>query len=408
MRQPYSFWLGWRYATGRRGPALSAFLARTSVAGLAVGVSLLICVLSVMNGFDRELRERILGLIPHITLFAGESGNDWQRAAALLGQHPEVSSVTPFVQLNSMVVNGREVAAALVYGIDPGLELANQAWRRVGADQALARLERREDGVILGRALAQRLQVSEGDRITLVAPGETGNATPHMLRVQLVSVLDSGTELDQRLALIPLAAARQLAPQQGTSLRVTVADLFVAPRVAWELLQQLPRNYAVSDWTRSHGNLYSAIQLSKRLVGLMVAIVIAVAAFNVVAALVLVVNDKQGEIAILRSQGARPESILLAFLTVGLMVGAMGTAIGVVAGTGLSLVISDAVSGLERLLNIQFLRSDVYPVSYLPSDLRWPDIARVALTALLLSGLAALYPAWRAARLAPAEALRYD
>lgn len=408
MLRPYSLWLGWRYASARRGPALSAFLARTSVAGLAVGVALLICVLSVMNGFERELRQRILGLIPHVSLHAAAAGGDWAGLAQRLRHHPDVSSVAPFVQLNSMLVNRREVSAALVYGLDPGAEATNPAWERVGAGAALTALDSEYGAAVLGRALAERLQLQEGDRFTLVVPGSDGEREPHLTRVTLRGVLDTGTELDQRLLLLPLQSARELAPRAGVGLRVMITDLFQAPRLAWELEQQAPGGFRASDWTRSHGNLYNAIQLSRRLVGLLVGIVVAVAAFNVVAALVLVVNDKQGEIAILRSQGARPGGILLAFLTLGLLVGAFGTALGVAAGTLLALSIGDLVQALEGLLRIQFLRSDVYPVSYLPSDLRLSDVLGVAGTALGLSAVAALYPAWRAARVPPAEALRYD
>lgn len=408
MWRPYSLWLGWRYAVGREGPALSAFLARTSIAGLALGVALLICVLSVMNGFDRELRERILGLIPHVAVMAGHGDADWQEARNQVLRHPEVVQATPVLQLNGMLVNGADVAAVLVYGLDPKAELANPAWEHVGAATALQTLIEPGEGAVLGTALARRLRLAVGDRVTVLIPADGQAMPPAVTRLTVRAIVQTGTELDQRLLVLPLSAAQRLAPTQGVGLRVLLRDLFAAPQVAWELGQQLDKGFYSSDWTRHQGNLYSAIQLSRRLVSMMVAIVVAVAAFNVIAALVLVVNDKQSEIAILRSQGARPADILLSFLALGLLVGAVGTGIGAALGVVLSLVIGDLVHGMEQLLQVQLLRSDVYPVSFLPSDLRWHDVLQVAATALTLSALAALYPAWRAAGLPPAEALRYD
>jgi len=409
MAGHYSLWLGWRHALGRKGPALSVFLARTSMAGLALGVGLLICVLAVMSGFDRELRQRILGLVPHVSLIAGHDGADWQQAQAALSLHPEVAHATPVLQLSGMLVRGSEAAPGLLYGLDPEVEKQVAAWVEVGGLPALTALGRDPESVVLGSALAERLKLAAGDRVTVLVPGDGPARSAEVARLTVAALLHTGTELDQRLALVNLAQARALAPGRGVGLRLLLHDLFAAPRLVSELnLQWQGEGFYSSDWTRHQGNLYSAIQLSRRLVGMMVAIVIAVAVFNVVAALVLVVNDKQGEIAILRSQGATSGDILLSFVTFGLLVGALGTGLGVALGVALALGIGDLVQWAERLLGVHFLRSDIYPVSFVPSDLRWLDVGRVAATALLLSALAAVYPAWRAARLLPAEVLRYD
>lgn len=415
MFRPYSVFIGARYTGSRRGSRLTTFLSRTAIAGLAIGVGLLIVVLSVMNGFDKEMRSRILGLIPHVNLFPsyGENSTDWQETARQIEHHNGVTGVAPLLQLNGMLVRGDKVATALLFGIEPAREARITALPRFVAAGALDALAADPQGLILGQGLAQQLGVRAGDHLTVVVPqtgAGGGRLQPQITRFNVVGLLASGTELDESLALLPLATARALAGSDNAAvgLRVMVRDLFAAPRISDELWQQLQGRYYASDWTRSQGNLYSAIQLSKQLVGMMLAIIIAVAAFNVVSALVLVVNDKQGDIAILRSQGATSGGIIRIFLVQGFLVGVIGTVLGVLFGVLLSLAVTDLVALLERLLHVQFLKADVYPISYLPSDLRWPDVARVAATALVMSTLAALYPAWRAARVQPAQALRYD
>lgn len=415
MFSPYSVFIGARYTGSRRGSRLTTFLSRTAIAGLVIGVALLILVLSVMNGFEREMRERILGLVPHISLYPGDARDDWRTTAKRIEQVPGVAAATPLLQLNGMVVNGDKVSTTLLFGVDPQREVrATQLGRFIAAD-AIERLSSDPHALVMGRGLAKKLDAAVGDRITIVVPdndarGASSRMQPRIERFALVGLIDSGTELDESLALLRLDAAQELSGSgdDAIALRVMVRDLFDAPRVAAELWRMLGGHYYASDWTSSQGNLYSAIRLSKQLVGMMLAIIIAVAAFNVVSALVLVVDDKQADIAILRSQGATSAGVVRIFLVQGFLVGAIGTALGVVFGVALSLAITDLVALLERLLHIQFLKADVYPIGYLPSDLRWPDIVQVALTALVMSTLAAVYPAWRAARVQPALALRYD
>jgi lipoprotein-releasing system permease protein len=420
MFSPYSVFIGTRYTGSRRGSRLTTFLSRTAIAGLAIGVALLILVLSVMNGFEREMRERILGMVPHVTLYPGAVEDDWQAAAKRIEHVPGVAAVTPLLQLNGMLVNGEQVATALLFGVDPQREV--RATKLAGFIEAgaLTRLTEEPRTLVLGRGLAAKLAVAPGARVTIVVPdnavangaaaGGAARLQPRIERFTVAGLIDSGTELDESLVLLQLDAAQQLSGSgpRDVALRVMLDDLFAAPRMASELWRELEGRYYASDWTSSQGNLYSAIRLSKQLVGMMLAIIIAVAAFNVVSALVLVVNDKQSDIAILRSQGATSSGIIRIFLVQGFLVGAIGTLLGVLAGIVLALVITDLVAALEHLLHIQFLKADVYPIGYLPSDLRWPDIVQVALTALAMSTLASVYPAWRAAKVQPALALRYD
>ncbi len=413
MFNPYSVFIGTRYTGSRRGSRLTTFLSRTAIAGLAIGVALLILVLSVMNGFDREMRERILGLIPHVNLYPSDGQGDWRSTAQRVEQMPGVASVTPLLQINGMVVNGEHVATTLLFGVDPEREARATALGHFIAADAIAKLSRDDHALILGRGLANKLAVAVGDRITVVAPDAEASGAqmrPRIERFTVVGTIDSGTELDESLALLRLDAAQQLGGigDEGVALRVMLHDLFAAPRISADLWRALEGHYYASDWTASQGNLYSAIQLSKQLVGMMLAIIIAVAAFNVVSALVLVVNDKQGDIAILRSQGATSSGIITIFLVQGFLVGVIGTALGLLGGVVLSLAVTDLVALFERLAHVQFLKADVYPISYLPADLRWGDIVRVAATALTMSTLAAIYPAWRAAQVLPAQALRHD
>ncbi len=413
MFTPYSVFIGARYTSSKRGSRLTTFLSRTAIAGLVIGVGLLIVVLSVMNGFEREMRERILGLVPHISLYAADPKADWHVTADRVEKIPGVVSASPLLQLNAMLVNGRGAQATLLFGIDPERETKATALSHFLAAGAIAHLQNDADAIALGQGLAHKLGVDVGARITVIVPDrdiDSGNMHPRIARFTLVGLIKSGTELDQSLALLRLDAAQTLSGDHSNAiaLRVTVNDLFAAPRIAGDLWRVLGGKYYASDWTASQGNLYSAIALSKRLVGMMLAIIIAVAAFNVVSALVLVVNDKHGDIAILRSQGATSNGIVKIFLVQGFLVGLIGTVVGVIFGVALSLVITDLVAGIEHVLHVQFLRSDVYPISYLPSDVRVGDVLRVAGTALIMSMIAAIYPAWRAAKVQPALALRYD
>ena len=409
MFRPYSVFIGVRYAAAKRRSQLVSFISMISMLGMTVGVALLIVVLSVMNGFDREMRQRILGLVPHITIKSYSDQQDWQQVGSIAKNHPEVKAVAPFVQLNGMLLKGSDVEGVLIYGIEPKQESQVSIIQHYVEPSALNSLAN-GGHILLGLPLAQRLGISQGQTINLMIPAQTdsGRVKPRFKAFTVAAIFNTGTELDQSVALIGIDDASALAAQQGKGLRVLLSNTFDAPRIAWEIDQNLPYGYISRDWTRSHGNLYSAIQLSKRLVGLMLLTIIAVAAFNVVSALVMIVTDKRADIAILRTLGASPVGIMTTFMVQGSLIGVIGTAVGVVLGVLLSLSITDLVAWLEQLSGHQFLSSDVYPVNYLPVEIRVNDIAMVAGTAVLMSLVATLYPAWRAATIQPAEALRYE
>lgn len=412
MYKPYPLFIGLRYVAAKRRNQLVSFISMIAMLGMTVGVALLILVLSVMNGFDREMQTRILGLVPHITILSYSTGQDWQAIEAVVRAHPEVRAIAPFTQLNAMLLRGTEVEGVQVFGIDPARERAVSIIQNYIGDEDLDALAGDSDGIILGSALARRLQLKTGATVNLMVSSESssGRVSPRFARLQVKAIFDTGTEIDQSVALIGIEKSRQLMPadKQLMGLRVSVNNTFDAPRIGWELSQNIPYGYITRDWTRTHGNLYSAIQLSKQLVGLMLTTIIAVAAFNVVSALVMIVTDKRGDIAILRTAGASSRGIMAVFMVQGTAIALLGTLLGSGIGVGLSLAITNLVDLIQSLLGIQFLQSDVYPVDYLPSDLRWQDVALVCATAFGMSVLATLYPSWKAARVQPADALRYE
>ncbi|ARN76487.1 lipoprotein-releasing ABC transporter permease subunit [Oceanicoccus sagamiensis] len=416
MFKPYPIFIGLRYAGAKRRSQLVSFISLVSMSGMAVGVALLILVLSVMNGFDREMRTRILGLVPHINVIAygqtADAQQDWQLIKDKVLAHPDVKAVAPFAQLNAMLLKGSDVEGVMIYGIDPEQERAVSIIGDYVNAESLASLQTSGRQILLGSALAAKLGVASGGVLNMMVPQENnrGRIAPRFIQLTVAEVFDTGTELDQTVALIALETALSLMPaeQRRQGMRITLNDTFEAPRVAWELAQNIPYGYTTRDWTRTHGNLYSAIQLSKQLVGLMLLTIIAVAAFNVVSALVMVVTDKRGDIAILRTAGASPAGIMAVFMVQGTVIALIGTIVGTLLGVILSLTITDIVAAMESLLHMQFLNSDVYPVDYLPSDLRLNDVLMICGTAFVMSLLATIYPAWRASRVLPAEALRYE
>lgn len=410
-RNNLTFLVGRRYAVSRRHSQLVSFISSVSIAGLIIGVALLILVMAIMNGFDRELRERILGIMPHAAVYHRNGIADPQPLLEGMRQHSEVQSAVPFVRLQGLLSRHRQVAPVELYGLDADVATQRDMLERFLPEGVLATLAEHPQGVVIGVGLARSLGVSPGDRLTLVVPrrGQTTMA-PAVSALEVVGIFDSGTEIDNNFALTGLERASQLSefPGSVSGIRLQMDDLFRAPVVVTELVRELAPGYYASDWTRTHGNLYQAIHMSKRMVGLLLFLIIAIAAFNLVSTLIMVVVDKRGDIAILRTLGASSAEIMGIFMVQGGLIGLIGTGLGVVIGVLLSLGVTDFVHGLERLLHIQFLQADVYPISYLPASIHWPDVVQVAATALVICLCASLYPAWRASRVQPAEALRYE
>ncbi len=402
--------IGLRYTGAPRNNQFVSFFSGVSITGLVVGVGLLITVLSIMNGFDRELREKILALVPQAAVYERTGISDWQELQAWLEAQPRVEAAAPFVKLEGLVSYQGKSEPVVLFGIEPAEELRVSRLEEFLSPDIMARLQAEEDQLVLGEAIANRLGVKEGEQLMLVVPGERAGVAPHIGYFTLLKVLRTHTELDNSLSITHLTTAARYTgqPEKVTGMRLKVEDLFSARDIVWNALTQLGRNYYGTSWLNTHGNLYQAIHMSKKLVALLMSLIVAIAAFNVVSTLVMVVVEKQGDIAILRTFGASTGDIMAIFVVQGSVIGLIGTLLGVVFGLLLTLIVQPLVRFFEMLFGVQFLKSDVYPLTYLPIEIAPDDIAQVAITALLMSFLATLYPAWRASRTRPADVLRYE
>ena len=383
------------------------------MAGIALGVAALIVVLSVMNGFQEELRNRILAVASHIEIRGLPQLTDWAQIAAIARQEPRVKATAPYVLGQAMVAAGDANRGALIRGIDPMREDGVADIGRHMRSGSLADLKPGEFRIVLGAELARALNVAPGDSVVVITP--QGSVTPagtlpRLKSFKVAGVFEVGMfEFDSGLALINIEDAQRLYRMEGVSgVRLKLDDLFAAPQVARDLWQKMPVSAEVRDWTRNHANFFRAVQIEKRVMFIILTLIVAVAAFNIVSAQVMVVTDKQADIAILRTLGAAPSSIMAIFIVQGALIGMIGTALGILCGVLLALNIGVVVPALERLLNVQFLDKSVYYISDLPSDLQRGDVITIAAIALFLALIATLYPAWRAARVNPAEALRYE
>jgi len=415
MARPYEWLIGIRYLRATQGRGFLSFITVVSVLGLAIGVAVLIVVLSVMNGFERELKSRILSVTSHATLMGLDGTlNDWRADQARALTMPEVLAAAPYIEAQALLMRGDRTAGTTVRGVDPAQER-----RTVGLAERIqgGSIEDLSDGsyrLILGDALAAALAAHVGDDLVLIAP--KGDATPagiepRMRRFHVAGIFHSGMyEYDRGLALMNLADAARLYQlgDRVTGVRLGLRDPFSAPRVVRNLAVSLGGGYYVSDWTRNHANFFRSIEITKSMLFVILMLVVAVAAFNIVAALVMVVKDKRGDIAILRTIGAAPGSILAVFSIQGAFIGLAGTAAGAALGLALSANLESLVHALERLLGTHFLDAKVYFMSDLPAYAEWGDVLRICGLAFALCAVATLYPAWRAAGTQPAEALRHD
>ncbi|MDZ7750245.1 MAG: lipoprotein-releasing ABC transporter permease subunit [Gammaproteobacteria bacterium] len=415
MFRPLELYIGLRYTRAKRRNHFISFITLTSVLGIALGVTALITVLSVMNGFEKELRERILGMAAHATIQSHDGPMvDWPLITDLARRHPRVTGAAPYVRAEAMLTRGQEVRGAVVRGVSPEFEAqVSQVVSKLTAG-TLDDLEAGAWRIILGVELARALGVAPGDKVTLVAPQAQvtpAGILPRLRRFEVSGVFEVGMyEYDAALAIIHMEdAARLFRLDEGVSgVRLRLDDMFAAPRVSRLLAAELPGHYWVSDWTQQHVNFFRAIKTEKTVMFVILTLIVAVAAFNIVSTLVMVVTDKEADIAILRTLGVTPLSIMGIFMVQGAVIGVMGTLLGAAGGIALALNVETLVPAIESMLGTQFLPADVYYISDLPSEMHLPDVARITGVALFLSLLATLYPAWRASRTQPAEALRYE
>lgn len=413
----YELFIGLRYTRAKRRNHFISFISLTSMVGIALGVAALIVVLSVMNGFQQELRTRILGVASHIQISSGSDGlANWPGMVKFAQGSNQVKAAAPYIMAQGMLSVGQAVQGSIIRGILPTTE---DRVADIGAKMKAGKLndlKAGEFGIVLGAELAQMLGVNLGDKVVLIAPQGQMTPTgmvPRLKQFKVVGIFQIGMyEYDASLALIHLEDAAKLyrMGDKVSGVRLKLQNLDDAPRIARELASQLAAfgAYYVDDWTQQHANFFRAVQMEKRVMFVILTLIVAVAAFNIVSTLVMAVTDKRADIAILRTLGASPNSIMKIFIVQGAAIGFIGTMLGAVGGVLLALNISTVVPFIENLFGVQFLSKEIYYISELPSQLQWADVSTITLVSLLLSLLATLYPSWKAARINPAEALRYE
>lgn len=415
MFKPLIFYIGLRYTRAKRRTQFISFITLTSVLGIALGVTALITVLSVMNGFEAELRERILGMTSHATA-TGKFGqlDNWQTLDTQLAGYPHVQGTAPFITGQVMINADRRVSGTMLNGIIPAYEpKVSEVANKMQAGK-LSDLLPGQYGIVLGAELAKYLGVLMGDKITVISPqinSTPAGIVPRMRRFTVVGIFEVGMfEYDRNMALIHIDDAAKLFRMDAavSGLRIKLDDLFNAPQITHEMAAALAGEYVVSDWTLAHENFFRAIQTEKRVMFIILLLIVAVAAFNIVSTLVMVVTDKRGDIAILKTQGLTSASVMGIFMVLGSIIGVVGTLLGTLGGVLLALNVETIVPAIESLFQVQFMAADVYYISELPSKLVWSDVYAIAGMAFFLSLLATIYPAWQASRINPAEVLRYE
>ena len=415
MFKPLILYIGLRYTRAKRRTQFISFITLTSVLGIALGVTALITVLSVMNGFEAELRERILGMTSHATV-TGLDGklDDWQKLDQIINHYPHIEGAAPFINGQVMINADRRVSGSMLRGILPALE---HNVSEVAGKMKAGSLDQLVEGsynIVLGAELAGHLGVMVGDKITVISPqvnSTPAGILPRMRRFTVTGIFQVGMyEYDRNMAIIHLADAAKLfrLGDSVSGLRLKLDDLFNAPQIARSLAQELYSDYRVSDWTQAHSNFFRAIKTEKRVMFIILLLIVAVAAFNIVSTLVMVVTDKRGDIAILKTQGLPSSSVMGIFIVLGGVIGVVGTLLGTAGGIALALNVETIVPAIEQFFEVQFMAADVYYISELPSKLEWADVYSIAAMAFMLSLLATIYPAWQASKVNPAEVLRYE
>jgi lipoprotein-releasing system permease protein len=414
MFRPLEVFIGLRYTRAKRRNHFISFISLVSIFGIALGVTALITVISVMNGFDKELKDRILGMVSHAQISGvGETVRDWQTAVDRAKENPHVLGAAPYVEKEAML-QGFHNAGAIIRGVEPALEpKVSEIDQRMVAGK-LSDLAPGGFGIVLGKELAQLLGgLGVGDHVTVFAPEFSVTpigAVPRLKRFTVVGIFEAGMqEYDSGLAVVNMQDAQTLYRLDGpTGIRLRLDDMFQAFSVGRALAGELGQMYRVTDWMQGHNNFFKAIAMEKKVMFLILSLIVAVAAFNLVSTLVMLVTDKQSDIAILRTLGQSPRSVMGTFMVQGVLVGTLGIAMGVFFGVLLALNVESIVKWIEHTFHVTFLSPDVYYISELPSDLQWSDVGWITATAFLFCVFATLYPAWRAARTEPAAALRYE
>jgi lipoprotein-releasing system permease protein len=422
---PFEWQVGLRYTRagkrrgevdtgGKTGDGFVSFIAAISMAGIALGVAALIVVLSVMNGFQKEVRDRMLSVLAHVEVFNPDAGiPDWKALAAKAKQVPEVREAAPYVQGQAMITRDDVVRGVLIRGVEPADEAKVSDIATEMRAGKLADLTSGSFGIVLGSELARAFGVREGDKVNVLAPQgivTPAGLIPRLKSFTVVGIFESGHyEYDSSLALINIDDAEKLYRLDNyTGIRLKLADMQEAPSVSRKLVQSLNQDVLVRDWTQQNSSWFAAVQLEKRMMFIILALIIAVAAFNLVSSLVMSVRDKEADIAILRTLGAAPKSVLAIFVVQGALIGLLGCLIGVVLGIVIALNVGHIVGFIEHVFHVAFLPQNIYFVSELPSDLQLSDVITIGFVSVVLSFLATLYPSWRAARIEPAQALRYE
>jgi len=416
MFHPIPLFIGLRYTRAKRRNHFISFISGTSMVGITLGIVALIVVLSVMNGFHKEIQQRILSMASHATLTDPYTGMaNWHQVLAQVRAHPDVVGAAPFVEVQGMLINGAAVSGALIRGIVPTEEDQVADLRRQMLDNAsVDDLVAGEFHIILGRDLAEYLGVAVGDKVTVVSPQVSSTPVgimPRLKRFTVSGIFAVGmADYDRNAAFIDMTDGAKLLNlgESVSGVRLKLTDMWEAPRLAREIAYDLGGNYRLLDWTQVHSNFFSALAMEKRMMSIILFLIVAVAAFNIVSTLVMVVTDKQSDIAVLRTLGLSPARVMAVFVVQGTAIGLIGTLLGMVIGVVLALNVEVVVGAIEQLFGVHFLDPTIYYISELPSDVHLADVLTISGGAFVMSVLATLYPAWRAAQTQPAEALRYE
>ena len=421
MFKPLSFFLGWRYVRSRHGNGFSAFISASSTIGIALGVTVLIVVLSAMNGFERELSQKLLSIVPHVELVSvNEPIKDWRQTITKVQTEPAVIAAAPVITMTGMLQHGLKLKAIEIRGVDAQLEMQVSSindYIIAGKWQGLMANALNKNTIVIGSGVAKKLSVKLGDKIQLLLPPPQAQgaedikkifSAPITRQVEVVGIFKFGGTIDETLAYIPLSIANDVMgynANETQSIRLKVTDVFSAPKIARQVAYNFDHYVYINNWMRTQGHLFNDIQLVRMVMFIVLVLVIAVASFNIVSTLIMAVNEKQGDIAILKTMGASSKTIMFTFIVQGLVNGVVGCLLGAIFGIYLALNLTSIISVIEQFMGITFLSGDVYFINYLPSVLHASDVYTTVITALIMSLLATIYPAWRATKIEPAQVL---